>query len=161
VCKGASPNRTGWSALLVPAPPQRVLAPVEALVIPDVAAEPAPVPAAITPPTAPARPVTESRPRPTPPAPDAPGSVGRAADLRAGPASTAATGPRVRAMLERAARDRASVNVNRLSTAGRSQYEQSARFTAQAEQALRDRNLMFAATLAEKAAALALELVGR
>ena len=53
------------------------------------------------------------------------------------------------------------MNVSRLSTAGRSQYEQSERFTAQAQQALLDRNLMFAATLAEKAAALALELVGR
>ena len=64
-------------------------------------------------------------------------------------------------MLARAARDRARVNVSRLSAAGRSQYEQSERFTAQARQALRDRNLMFAETLAEKAAALALELVGR
>jgi hypothetical protein len=64
-------------------------------------------------------------------------------------------------MLERAARDRAGANLRRLSAAGRSQYEQSERFTAQAEQALRDRNLIFAATLAEKAAALALELVGR
>jgi hypothetical protein len=64
-------------------------------------------------------------------------------------------------MLARAARDRASVNVSRLSVAGRSQYEQSERFTAQAHQALRDRNLMFASTLAEKAATLALELVGR
>ena len=129
--------------------------------IPEVAAEPAPVAAAVAPRTAPARPVTESRPRPTPPAPDAQGSVGRAGDLRAGSAGTAATGPSGRAILARAARDRASVNVSRLSIAGRSHYQQSERFTAQAEQALRDRNLMFAATLAEKAAALALELVGR
>jgi hypothetical protein len=147
--------------LLVPAPPQRVLAPVEALVIPEVAAEPAPVPAAAAPRREPARPVIASGPRPTPPAPEAPAALGRAGDLRAGSASTAVTEPDVRAMLERAARDRAGANLRRLSAAGRSQYEQSERFTAQAEQALRDRNLIFAATLAEKAAALALELVGR
>ncbi len=86
---------------------------------------------------------------------------GGTGDLRAGSGSTAATESNVRAMLARAARGRAGVNVSRLSAAGRSQYEQSERFTAQAQQALRDRNLIFAATLAEKAAALALELVGR
>ena len=64
-------------------------------------------------------------------------------------------------MLARAARDRARVNVSQLSVAGRSQCQQSQRFTVQAQQALRDRNLIFAATLAEKAAVLALELVGR
>jgi hypothetical protein len=35
------------------------------------------------------------------------------------------------------------------------------RFSAQAEQALAGRNLIFAATLAEKAATLAAELLGR
>ena len=147
--------------LLVPAPPPRVLAPVEVLVIPEVVPESVSAPAA--PPAVPARPVTASRPRPTPPAaaPEAPGSVGGAGDLRAGSASTAATESSVRGMLARAARDRGSVNVSRLSAAGRSLYEQSERFSAQAQQALRDRTLIFAATLAEKAAALALELVGR
>jgi hypothetical protein len=43
----------------------------------------------------------------------------------------------------------------------RAQYDQSKRFTQQAEQALKDRNFVFAATLADKAAALAVELVGR
>ncbi len=150
--------------LSVPAPPPRILSPVEAPVMPGVVPESPSVPAAVAPPTAPVRPVTESRPRLVPPAaaPEDPGAGGGVAgDLRAGSAATAATESTVRGMLARAARDRASVTVSRLSAAGRSQYQQSERFTAQAQQALRERNLVFAATLAEKAAALALELVGR
>lgn len=151
--------------LLVPAPPPRVLAPVEARAIPEAVPEPDPAPAVAVPTAEAAPPVTESRPRPRPAAaapavPEVPGAVGGAGDLRAGSASTA-TQSSVRGMLARAARDRARVNVNQLSAAARSQYRQSQRFTAQAQQALRDRNLIFAAALAEKAAALALELVGR
>ncbi|HEY4646428.1 MAG TPA: hypothetical protein VIH25_09120, partial [Steroidobacteraceae bacterium] len=82
-------------------------------------------------------------------------------DLRtASPANTATEGS-VRDLLARAARDINQVNYNRLSTEGRSQYDQSKRFSIQAEQALRERNLMFAATLADKAATLAAELLGR
>ena len=43
---------------------------------------------------------------------------------------------------------------------GRSQYEQSKRFSDQAEDALRDRNFPFAATLADKAFTLAAQLGG-
>jgi len=67
----------------------------------------------------------------------------------------------VRDLLARAARDINQVDYSRLSTEGKSQYEQSKRFSIQAEQALRERNLIFAATLADKAATLAVELLGR
>ena len=67
----------------------------------------------------------------------------------------------VRDTLARATRDLNRVNYSRLSAEGRAQYEQSRRFSAQAEQALKERNLIFAATLADKAATLAAELTGR
>ncbi len=139
--------------LQMPEPPHRVLAPVEESAVPAVAA----------PPSVPARPVAESRPRPTTPAASAkpPFPAPGSRDLRAASPTNAATEPGVREMLARAARDIAGVNYSRLSTEGRSQYEQSQRFSAQAEQALRGRNLIFAATLAEKAATLAAELLGR
>ena len=144
--------------LQVPEAPQRVLAPVEEPPAPLVAVEPAPVPEVVPPPPTPPRPVTQARPQP-PVAPPAPPPVAPR-DLRA--ASPAAVTERsVRDLLERAARDLARVNYNRLSAEGRSQHEQSRRFSTQAEQALRERNLIFAATLADKAATLAMELVGR
>lgn len=147
--------------LVVPEPPPRVLAPVEVRAVPDDTPEPMPAPVVEAPASAPSRPVRQPQPRPLPraEASEVPASPGVGGDLRAGAAS--ATESDVRAMLIHAARDRASVDTGRLSSAGRSQYEQSERFTAQAQGALRDRNLIFAATLAEKAAALAAELVGR
>lgn len=149
--------------LRMPVPPQRVLAPVEALAVPAVAAEPEAPPVVAAPPRQPARPVTEARPRPAPPAapptPTPPATGPR--DLRAASPTNAPTEPGVREMLSAAARDIAAVNYNRLSAEGRSQYAQSVRFSAQAEQALAGRNLIFAATLAEKAATLAAELLGR
>jgi hypothetical protein len=67
----------------------------------------------------------------------------------------------VRDLLTRAQRDLMRVNYVKLTTDGRAQYDQSKRFSEQAEQALKERNLTFASTLAEKAATLAAELVGR
>jgi hypothetical protein len=148
--------------LQMPQPPQRVLAPVEEPAVPEVVELKAPT-AAAAPPSVPARPVTDPRPRPTTPAvsaePPLPAPGSR--DLRAASPADAATEPGVREMLARAARDIARVNYSRLSAEGRAQYEQSQRFSVQAEQALRGRNLIFAATLAEKAATLAAELLGR
>jgi hypothetical protein len=66
----------------------------------------------------------------------------------------------VRELLTRAARDLNRVDYGKLSADGRTQYEQSKRFSQQAEQALRDRNFVFATTLADKAATLATELLG-
>ena len=67
----------------------------------------------------------------------------------------------VRETLGRSTRDLGRVNVARLSADGRAQFEQARRFAQQAEQALGSRNFVFAATLADKAASLAADLVGR
>jgi hypothetical protein len=62
--------------------------------------------------------------------------------------------------------DSAIANLNRvdyrtLSAEGRANFEQTRRFIAQAEEALRTKNLVFAATVADKAATLAAQLAGR
>ena len=150
--------------LSVPQPPERVLAPVETPP-PVVAAAPAPEPpppAAPAPRTPPPRPVpreAEARPQPTPaPAPQADATR----DLRpAAAANSAATERAVRDVLVRANRDLSRIDYGKLSADGRAQYEQSKRFSQQADQALKERNLVFAATLADKSATLAAELLGR
>jgi hypothetical protein len=53
------------------------------------------------------------------------------------------------------------VDYGKLNADARAQYDQAKRFMEQAQQALRDRNFVFAATLADKAATLAAELVSR
>jgi hypothetical protein len=68
---------------------------------------------------------------------------------------------KIRDRLNRAANALNRVDYRRLSTDGRAQYEQSKRFSEQAEQAIKDRNYVFATTLADKAATLAAELLGR
>ncbi len=149
--------------LSVPQPPERVLAPVETPP-PVVAAAPAPEP---PPPAAPAprtppRPApreVEARPQPTPPPP---AQADATRDLRpAAAASNAATERAVRDVLVRANRDLGRIDYGKLSADGRAQYEQSKRFSQQADQALKERNLVFAPTLADKAATLAAELLGR
>ena len=156
--------------LAMTAPPPRVLAPVEqpleaAPAVPEVPAAPAPQAPAPPPPrrAAAANPPaeTEARPEPGPAAlsPAPPLDPGR--ELRAAPSTADAAAERqVRDLLSRAARSLGRVDYRRLSTEGRSQYEQSKRFSDQAEDALRDRNFPFAATLADKAFTLATQLGG-
>jgi type IV secretory pathway VirB10-like protein len=146
--------------LAIPPPPERVLVPVEAPA--PVAAQPEPEPPA---PTAAA---PKPAPKPAPPAPKpqpAPPVAAQAPpptdtrQLTTSPASSAATERNVRDLLARAARDLGRVNYTRLSTDGRAQYDQSKRFSEQAQDALRERNFPFAQTLADKAATLAAELL--
>ena len=66
----------------------------------------------------------------------------------------------MREVLTRAQRDLARVDYGKLTADGRAQYDQAKRFSEQAEQALKERNLTFASTLADKAATLAAGLVG-
>ena len=149
----------------MPEPPQRALAPVEEIAVPVPAPDPEPEtpPVAVAPPRTPPRPVTGSRPQPAPPVvptqPPPPAAGPR--DLRTASPANATTERNVRDTLARAARDINRVNYSRLSAEGRGQYDQSRRFSVQAEQALKERNLMFAATLADKAATLAAELLTR
>ena len=166
--------------LEMPAPPPRVLAPVDQP-LPATAAIPEAEPP-IQDPRPPARqPLrrtngtpadAETRPEPPAPvpaaaAPPTPEPVPtETRELRAAPSSAtapssaAAAERTVRDLLVRAARDLNRVDYGRLSADGRTQYEQSKRFSQQAEQALKDRNFVFATTLADKAATLATELLG-
>ena len=62
-------------------------------------------------------------------------------------------------LLKKATTDLNRVDYKKLSDDGKVQYDQSKRFNDQAQQAIKERNIVFALTLAEKAATLAAELV--
>jgi hypothetical protein len=155
--------------LEVPDPPARAFLPPEEPLPAEASVAEAPVPsvAPVSPrPPTPRRtgaapPETEPRPEPPPPAsPTAAPDPSR--ELRAVSSAADAQAERaVRETLARSTRDLGRVNVARLSADGRAQFEQARRFSQQAEQALRARNLFFAATLADKSASLAADLVGR
>jgi hypothetical protein len=68
---------------------------------------------------------------------------------------------KVREQLGQAQTDLRRVDYRALGADGKSQYDTAARFVEQAEQALREKNLVFAGKVAEKAAVLAASLVGR
>lgn len=143
--------------LAVPSAPPRVIVPPEEPVVavaPPV--ETPPPTTATTPPRPTPPPATTTRPVGTPPA-------ANVEPLRPAPLTTAelAEERRIREILRRAARDIARITPTRLSAAGRAQYQQSKSLAEQAEQALEDRNWVFADTLADKAATLAAELVAR
>jgi hypothetical protein len=171
-CAKAQANAPVGPPLDVPAPPERVLAPVDEPVTasappPEEAPPPAAAAAPRTPPRPPAR-----RPEPEKPAePAAPAAATTTPppaapepprELRpASPAADAAAERQARDALTRSSRDLARVDYGKLNADARAQYDQSKRFAEQAQQALRDRNFVFASTLADKAAALAAELVTR
>jgi hypothetical protein len=148
--------------LQVPEPPPRVLAPVEETIVATPAPVEAPTPAAAAP--AAPRPAAPRPSEPRPPAaaaapPPVPAPT-ETRDLRAAPsAANAATERTVRDLLARAARDLGRTDYRRLSAEGRETYDQSRRFSQQAQQALKERNVAFAMTLADKASTLAAELV--
>lgn len=145
-----------------PPPPPRVVA-----VYP---AEPEPLP--ITPAVEPATPV---RPQTRPPRPEqkpeavtaAPEPVEAVTRPQSGPSLTMTPTPgsesqtvaAIRDLLGRAARDLSRVNAASLNGDGRAQYDQARRFIAQAEDALKSRNVVFAGKLADKAATMAAVLV--
>jgi hypothetical protein len=68
---------------------------------------------------------------------------------------------RVRDMLANAVKDLAQVDERTLSAAAKTQYDAARRFVAQAEEALKAKNLVFAEQLADKAQGLATGLRGR
>lgn len=154
----------------VPEPPPRVITPVDeplaaAPAIPDPppVAAPPPTPVARVPARRPAGTTPEAEPKPEPAAPaPAPAPPEPPRELRAAPSARDAAAERaVRDTLARAGRDLNRVDYGKLGTEGRAQYDQSKRFAQQAEQALKDRNFVFASTLADKAATLASGLLGR
>ncbi len=159
--------------LEMPAPPARVITPAEEPIVatPAEPSEPAPAPAsAARRPTR--RPATTTEATQKPDATSSPGATEAPAASAPEPAAT--TGPpaptlRAPGSAEKPIRDRvgiaqrdlARVDYSRLTEDGKAQYEQSKRFIQQAEQALKEQNFVFAQTLADKAATLAAELLGR
>jgi len=113
---------------------------------------PRPEPPAAEPPASaePPKPIEEPKP-PTPPStlqttpPSAEGEVERA----------------IRASLTRANNDLSRVDYRALNNDARTQYDTAKRFVQQADRALREKNLVFAKSVADKAAALAAQLAGR
>ncbi len=98
----------------------------------------------------------EPAPQPAQPAPE-PQRELRAASTPA----DADADKKIRALLLTASRNLGNVDYQKLSVAGREQYDQAKSFGEQAGEALTQRNYVFAETLADKAAKLATELLGR
>ena len=166
-CTHTPPKTSADAApLQVPPPPAREAGPLAADAPP-----PLPLPAEPEH-TAPSS-VLPPRPgpaRPAPPPAAATEPARAAADDAARPAPSLQTAPAsgqteveraVRTLLARAGADLARVDQRRLSTDARAQYDTARRFIAQADEALRARNLVFAHSLADKAATLAAGLAGR
>jgi hypothetical protein len=82
-------------------------------------------------------------------------------EVRVVPSASPAEEKKVRDVTERATRDLNRVDYQKLSVAGKAQYDQSKRFAVESEQAIKERNYVYAMTLADKAAMLAAELAGR
>jgi hypothetical protein len=152
--------------LAMPIPPPRVFAPVEEVeplaagpVVPETPAAEAPsVPQRRPPRRAAAPPEDKPEPAPQPPQP----VPEPQRELRAATAPADAEADRkIRALLLTASRNLGNVDYQKLSLAGKEQYQQAKDFSEQAGEALTQRNYVFAETLADKAAKLASELLGR
>jgi hypothetical protein len=159
--------------LEVPAPPPRVVqatetAPPPQIALPegprtDIRAQPK------TPPTRTEAPRSPEPPRGDQP-PAEPPKVADEPQKPTGPVTTLQTTPaeregevdqKVRRLIDKAKSDLNRVNYQALNADARNQYETAKRFASQAEEALRERNLVFASNLADKAAALAAQLPNR
>ena len=152
--------------LAMPLPPPRVFVPIEQeepLAAGPVAPETPPAEAPTVPPSRPPRRAStapqgekpEPAPQPAPPAPEP------QRELRAAAAPADAEAERkIRTLLSAASKTLGNVDYQKLTIAGREQYDQAKSFGEQANEALSQRNYVFAETLADKAAKLATELSG-
>jgi hypothetical protein len=166
-CAHAQASAANVPPLETPAPPPRVVEVTDPETPPIVAlpGEPARTP---PPRVRPAPPPRAEVPRPPETHPDTPADTPPQEPQR--PAQTLQTTPtqqeqemerQIRATLARASGDLNTVNYQRLNTDGRTQYETAKRFIGQADDAIKNRNFVFALNLADKASALAAELAGR
>lgn len=151
---------SGPVALEAPAPPPRVIVPPE----PEIPEPPVPAtePESVAPRTPRRSPVTG--PAKAEPKVDSPRAAQQAPPAtleQALPASPSDIVRKVREQLGQAQTDLRRVDYLALSADGKSQYDTAKRFIEQAEQALREKNLVFAAKVAEKAAGLAATLAAR
>jgi outer membrane biosynthesis protein TonB len=151
--------------LEVPAPPPRVLIPVEVVAEgrePEpVQEEPpeTPVPAPPrrpAPPTPPAQPPKVAEEEPPRPVPSPPTALQTTPPAGQGEAEKA-----IRTTMVRASGDLNKVDYRALNAGARNQYDTAKRFIEQAEDAIRLKNFLFAKNLADKAAVLAAELLAQ
>ena len=150
--------------LATPQPPSRVFAPIEEepLVSSPVAEAPAATAPRVPPVTQPARraPAPEpEKPAPTP-APAPSGEAPRVLSAASAPPDPEAE-KRINEMLRNAKGDLSRVDYRGLTRGGREQYDSAKGFTEEAEKALKERNFIYAQTIADKAAKIAAELLGR
>ncbi len=152
--------------LAMPVPPPRVFVPLDeeeplqaGPVVPEPPTAEAPQLPQRRPPRRAAAPPEPEKPEPAPqPAPPAPEPQ---RELRAASTPADAEADRkIRALLTTAQRNLGNVDYQKLSVAGREQYDNAKSFGEQAGEALTQRNYVFAETLADKAAKLASELLG-
>lgn len=152
-------------SLTPPPPPPRVVAVYEPEVEATPIVEPEPAEAAEVPRPRPARPPGNrndgvTRPEPVRPEPAVrPNPSPPALTLKPPAGTEAKTEASIRGLLDRAGRDLGRVNYAALDPDGRAQYDTARRFRQQAEEALKNRNYVFAGKLADKAATMAAVLV--
>lgn len=154
--------------LMVPAAPPRIIVPTDPTPPPPPDETPAPATPARPRPTRPPAPRPDPRAE-SPKPPDATEAAKPANGQETPPAPTPTLemppGDRgdaaVRQQLSKAADDLQRVNYPGLSTDLKAQYDTARRFITLGEQALKEQNLIFAATLADKAGAIATLLLRR
>lgn len=162
--------------LEMPSPPKHDIEPidVEPLVSPPVTAEPDDSARRATNPrprtTPPARePAKPEPPKPEPPKPETqPPEAPKAEEphpappLQTAPATVEGESERtIRATIQRATIDLNHVDYRALNVDGRAQYDQAKRLMRQADDAIREKNLVFARSVADKAATIAAQLARR
>ena len=152
----------------VPAPPPRVVLPIEAEAPPPQTVpspeEPRrpPAPAARPRPAVPAAPADAPRAAEEPPKPPPPAVPPATTALQTTPVSEQGEVERaIRATMARATADLNRIDYRALNANARTQYDTAKRFIQQAEDAIRMKNLPFAKNLADKAATLAVQLGGQ
>ena len=159
---------TAPTPLDMPEPPPRVVEVHEPEAPPPISLPEEPVRNTPTRPTPNPRASEPARPAPAPP--ETPADAAKPEELTPRPATTLQTTPtqreeaverRIKSLLGQAMSDLSRINYQNLSSDGRTQYDMAKRFVSQAEEALRAKNLVFANTMADKAATLALQLSGR
>jgi len=106
--------------------------------------------------------------KPEPPKPEVPADASKSDEPRT-PATLLQTAPtqreteeeaRIRTLLDRAAGSLNRIDYRNLGANARMQYDTAKGFIKQAEDAIKTKNLLFASSLADKAAALAAQLGG-
>jgi outer membrane biosynthesis protein TonB len=173
-CTRAQAKITPDTPLDMPAPPPRDVEPAENEPLPPVplAQEPAHNTPPRTRPAAPREPSRPEAPKPEPPKPETTPPVEPPPQVEEPPkppVTLQTTPPTAEGEVERAIRaaiTRANLDLNRidyraLNADARTQYDTAKRFIRQADEAMQTKNLVFAKSVADKAATLAAQLASR